>query len=109
MHLRNLIPQTELAATEPPARFGAASGADKFLTVNFRSFLHKLGTQFCTSLYDTVFGSNFFCFHPRARATALKLDLELERWSVADAAELYEVARWGNGYLSVNGEGHVGV
>src|SRR4029079_7302577 len=39
--------------------------------------------------------------------TKLKLDLEMERWSVADAAELYEVSRWGNGYFSVNGDGHV--
>jgi len=37
----------------------------------------------------------------------LKIDLDLERWSVLDAAELYEVARWGNGYFSINGEGHV--
>ena len=35
------------------------------------------------------------------------LELEVERWSVADAAELYEVARWGNGYFSVNRDGHV--
>jgi arginine decarboxylase len=39
--------------------------------------------------------------------TTLKIDLDLERWSVADAAELYEVARWGNGYFSVNLDGHV--
>ena len=37
----------------------------------------------------------------------MKIDLDLERWSVLDAAELYEVARWGNGYFSVNGDGHV--
>lgn len=37
----------------------------------------------------------------------MKIDLDLERWSVLDAAELYEVARWGNGYFSINGEGHV--
>jgi len=30
-------------------------------------------------------------------------------WSVQDAAELYEVARWGHGYFSVNGAGHVQV
>src|SRR5512132_864615 len=30
-------------------------------------------------------------------------------WTVHDASELYEVARWGNGYFSVNGEGHVQV
>src|SRR5678815_5371395 len=30
-------------------------------------------------------------------------------WSVHDASELYEVARWGNGYFSVNGAGHVQV
>jgi arginine decarboxylase len=35
------------------------------------------------------------------------LELEVEPWSVVDAAELYEVARWGNGYFSVNDVGHV--
>ena len=35
------------------------------------------------------------------------LELEVEPWSVVDAAELYEVARWGNGYFSVNEAGHV--
>ncbi len=28
-------------------------------------------------------------------------------WSPADAAELYEVARWGNGYFSVGNNGHL--
>jgi len=31
------------------------------------------------------------------------------KWTVHDASELYEVARWGNGYFSVNGLGHVQV
>ena len=35
------------------------------------------------------------------------LKIEAEPWTVADAAELYEVARWGNGYFSVNTAGHV--
>ncbi len=30
-----------------------------------------------------------------------------EVWSVSDASELYEVARWGKGYFSVSGAGHV--
>jgi arginine decarboxylase len=30
-------------------------------------------------------------------------------WTVHDASELYEVARWGNGYFSVNDAGHVQV
>ena len=30
-------------------------------------------------------------------------------WTVHDANELYEVARWGNGYFSVNDAGHVQV
>src|SRR6186713_1486115 len=30
-------------------------------------------------------------------------------WSVHDASELYEVARWGNGYFSVNDNGHMQV
>jgi len=32
-----------------------------------------------------------------------------ERWSVADAAELYDVASWGKGYFSVGSNGHVWV
>lgn len=35
------------------------------------------------------------------------LDLEVEKWTVQDASELYEVARWGNGYFSVNAAGHL--
>ena len=34
-------------------------------------------------------------------------DLDIERWSTADAADLYEVTRWGNGYFSVGGNGHL--
>jgi arginine decarboxylase len=34
-------------------------------------------------------------------------DIELEHWSTADAADLYEVARWGNGYFSVGPNGHL--
>lgn len=30
-----------------------------------------------------------------------------ERWTVADAAELYDVARWGKGYFSVGANGHL--
>jgi arginine decarboxylase len=30
-------------------------------------------------------------------------------WSVHDASELYEVARWGNGYFAVNAAGHLAV
>jgi arginine decarboxylase len=30
-------------------------------------------------------------------------------WNVHDADELYEVSRWGNGYFSINGAGHVEV
>jgi arginine decarboxylase len=37
------------------------------------------------------------------------LKIETEPWTVADAAELYEVARWGNGYFSVNAAGHVAI
>ncbi len=35
------------------------------------------------------------------------IELEVEPWTVDDAAELYEVARWGNGYFSVNEAGHI--
>jgi arginine decarboxylase len=30
-------------------------------------------------------------------------------WTVTDAAELYEIARWGKGYFSIDAEGHVRV
>jgi arginine decarboxylase len=30
-----------------------------------------------------------------------------ERWTVADASELYDVARWGKGYFSVSPQGHI--
>ncbi len=32
-----------------------------------------------------------------------------EIWSITDASELYEVARWGKGYFSINAAGHVQV
>jgi arginine decarboxylase len=32
---------------------------------------------------------------------------ETRRWTVADSAELYEVAGWGKGYFSVNQAGHI--
>jgi arginine decarboxylase len=35
------------------------------------------------------------------------LDLEVERWTVADTMDLYDVARWANGYFTVNDAGHV--
>ena len=28
-------------------------------------------------------------------------------WTVTDAMELYDVSRWGNGYFSINDDGHV--
>ncbi len=34
---------------------------------------------------------------------------QVSEWSVAEAAETYEIARWGNGYFSVNEFGHVAV
>jgi len=37
------------------------------------------------------------------------LDQEVRRWTATDAAELYEVARWGKGYFSVDDNGHVRV
>ncbi len=35
------------------------------------------------------------------------LDQAVQRWTTSDAAELYEVARWGKGYFSVSANGHV--
>jgi arginine decarboxylase len=43
----------------------------------------------------------------RIAAGTLMLDIEVERWSVAAAMDLYDVARWGNGYFSINDDGHV--
>src|SRR3954449_6379048 len=33
----------------------------------------------------------------------------VDRWTVTDASELYEVPRWGKGYFSVNARGHMQV
>ena len=35
------------------------------------------------------------------------LDQEVRRWTASDAAELYDIARWGKGYFSVDENGHV--
>ena len=35
------------------------------------------------------------------------LDQQVKPWTVSDAAELYEVGRWGKGYFSVYQQGHV--
>ena len=37
------------------------------------------------------------------------LDQEVRRWTASDAAELYDVARWGKGYFSIDENGHVRV
>ena len=37
------------------------------------------------------------------------LDQEVRRWTVTDAAEMYDIARWGKGYFSIGEEGHVRV
>lgn len=37
----------------------------------------------------------------------MAVDLDLEHWSTADAADLFEVDRWGNGYFSVGPNGHL--
>ena len=37
------------------------------------------------------------------------LDQEVRRFSATDAAELYDVARWGKGYFSIDDNGHVRV
>jgi arginine decarboxylase len=43
----------------------------------------------------------------RERGPRMAVDLDLKHWSTADAADLYEVARWGNGYFSVGPNGHL--
>src|ERR671914_1929163 len=42
-------------------------------------------------------------------AAAANTSTTARAWSVHDASELYEVARWGHGYFSVNAGGHVQV
>ena len=37
----------------------------------------------------------------------MAVDLERENWSVADSTDLYEVARWGNGYFSIADNGNL--
>jgi arginine decarboxylase len=37
----------------------------------------------------------------------MAVDLDVESWNAADAADLYEIARWGNGYFSIRGDGHL--
>ncbi len=32
-----------------------------------------------------------------------------DRWSIAEAGELYDVSRWGKGYFSVGSNGHIWV
>ncbi len=38
-----------------------------------------------------------------------RVDDILNRWTIADANELYEVDRWGKGYFSIQADGHVHV
>src|SRR6188768_2123600 len=45
----------------------------------------------------------------RTSAPASSATSTTRAWSVDDASELYEVSRWGHGYFSVNGAGHVQV
>jgi len=40
------------------------------------------------------------------KATAV-LEPTTDRWGAVDASELYDVARWGKGYFSVDANGHV--
>jgi arginine decarboxylase len=35
------------------------------------------------------------------------IETQVERWSVNDASELYEVPRWGKGYFSIGSDGHM--
>jgi len=45
----------------------------------------------------------------RSAAPAPTTSSSTRAWTVHDASELYEVARWGHGYFSVNAAGHVQV
>jgi arginine decarboxylase len=41
--------------------------------------------------------------------TRLRADPVTTNWSLTEATELYEVARWGQGYFSINDQGHLQV
>src|SRR5687768_5143544 len=41
--------------------------------------------------------------------TPLMLKDAVDRWTVTDASELYDVPRWGKGYFSVSSQGHMQV
>ena len=43
------------------------------------------------------------------RTPPLTITDTVDRWTVTDASELYEVPRWGKGYFSVNANGHLQV
>jgi arginine decarboxylase len=45
----------------------------------------------------------------RSAPVAANASTATRAWTVHDASELYEVARWGNGYFSINAAGHVQV
>ncbi len=95
----NVVDVKNRASGSFPFRASAKITADFF-----RQSVQKLPQRG----YDTMFGIFADSILVAAdEGTTLKLDLDLERWSVVDAAELYEVARWGNGYFSINDDGHV--
>ena len=41
--------------------------------------------------------------------TMLEIERLVSGWTVSEAAETYDIARWGNGYFSVNASGNVAV
>ncbi len=51
-------------------------------------------------------------YHARMSTTSSRLRQAMsagDLWSITDANELYEVLRWGKGYFSINGAGHIQV
>jgi arginine decarboxylase len=51
-------------------------------------------------------GLRLFWFLRMSTVTRLRADVG-SKWSVTEATELYDVARWGQGYFSINDQGHL--
>jgi len=70
----------------------------------------RCGTEECTLDDRKAFIISFMSTVTNGRPVPLTAATSTTRaWSVHEASELYEVSRWGNGYISVNDAGHVQV
>jgi arginine decarboxylase len=91
------VRETRLASARcPVARASAQKGC--------------VGIEDCAPAGRRAFIISFMSTVTNGRPLPLTATTSTTRaWSVHEASELYEVARWGNGYVSVNAAGHVQV